>query len=561
MRRSVVAVLALAVVAGALWMNRSEAADELPEVISEVVIPARADIDLRNLPTVEPWQEGDPEYIRSSHYPGLLPEYTGDIDLRPNGPFFDPLRQAPGVGEGVSAAAIKFGVNLEAFTYNGVHPPDVVGDVGPNHYIAMINFSLFSIYDKQGNLLTGPTNLDSLWTAGGPCSAGTGDPIVLYDDLADRWMMSEFANTGNHLCMYISQGPNPVTDGWFLYDFSTPSFPDYPKYGVWPDAYYVTTFEGGDMGLYAMDRVAMLAGNPATSVRFGLDGLSPLPGNRFTRILPADMDGTTVPPGVSPPGIFMRSVEASQDSANQTDRLEIYEFAVDFVTPANSTMGLAQTLTPAAFATVPCSPSLRDCIVQSGSGVKLDALSNRMMRRLQYRNFGTHEMMLVNQAVDAGAGVSGLRWYELRRPITVEGVGSWSIFQSGTYSPDGDGRWMGSIAMNGAGEIGLGYSVAGSSTFPSIRVTGRLASDLPGTMPITEGEMATGTNPQTTTQRWGDYSSMTVDPTDDRTFWYIQEYMPTTRWRIQLGSFQIAQEIFIDGFESGDTSGWSSVTP
>jgi hypothetical protein len=530
------------------------------EVFSIVAAPQRVNVDLRTLPIVEPWQEGDPEYLRAQHYEDVEPRFTGEIDLRLDGPFFDPVRQGPYLAapEGGGGAAIQVGVNQQAFVFNGVHPPDVVGDVGLNHYIAMINLSLVNIYDKQGGLIVGPIALDSLWTAGGPCSNGSGDPIVLFDELANRWMLSEFAGSGNHLCLYISQGPNPVTDGWFLYDFTTPNFPDYPKYGVWPDAYYVSTFEGGDMGAYALDRPSMLSGSPATLVRFPLDGLNPLPGVRFTRLLPADHDGATAPLA-STPGMFLRTVEQGQDSANQTDRIEIYEFVPDFATPANSTFGLVQTLTPASFALVPCSPGTRDCIEQPDTAVKIDALTNRAMRRLQYRNFGSHEMLLVNQAVDAGAGVSGIRWYEMRRPV-MEGAG-WSIFQQGTYAPDSDSRWMGGIGMNGNGDIAIGYSVSSTATYPSIRVAGRRAGDTAGLMTVPETEIATGTNPQTAAQRWGDYSALSVDPADDRTFWYIQEYMPASRWQVQFASFQINDEVFSDGFEGGNFLAWSAVVP
>ena len=199
-------------------------------------------------------------------------------------------------------------LNFEGIAFTGAFPPDTVGDVGPNHYIQMVNDgvnggSVFAVYDKAGNLLAGPISLQSLWTEGGACAAGLGDPIVLYDPLADRWLLSEFAatDTDNHLCVYISQTPDPVSGGWFLYDFPTPDFPDYPKYAVWPDAYYVSSNESSP-AVYALDRTRMLTGQPATFQRFTAPRLA---GFNFQALLPSDLDGSTPPPAGAP-NYFMR---------------------------------------------------------------------------------------------------------------------------------------------------------------------------------------------------------------------------------------------------------------
>jgi hypothetical protein len=409
--------------------------------------------------------------------------------------------------------------------------------VGPNHYIQLVNDSngsRFQIWDKNGNTLVGSTVLTDLWNAGGNCAVGHGDPIVLYDHLADRWMMSEFADIGNHLCIYISRTSNPVSGGWYLYDFTTPSFPDYPKYGLWTDAYYVSTYEGS-LAVYALDRNNMLAGNTARPfVRFTISALSPWCTNvRNTRILPSDLDGQA--PSAGTPNYFFRSVEACQDTGNRTDRLEIYEFDVDFITPTNSSFTLVNTLTPTDFAMVPCSPDVRDCIPQPGTAVLLDALTNRPLHRLQYRNFGSHQTLVTNQAVDAGGGVSGVRWYEIRKTAV-----SWSIFQQGTYSPDSADRWMGSAAMDKNGNIAVGYSVSSSSIRPSIRYTGRMAGDPSGTMTQAEVTIRAGSGVQTTTSRWGDYSAMSVDPVDECTYWYTNEFIDSdNRWNTHIASFSL----------------------
>ncbi|MEM8964351.1 MAG: hypothetical protein AAGD38_22890, partial [Acidobacteriota bacterium] len=446
---------------------------------------------------------------------------------------------------------------FEAHPPANSNPPDTVGAVGPNHYISMVNASRFAIWDKSGNNLVPPTTLNTLWGGGSsPCQDGDGDPIVEYDDLADRWLMQEFDLTGNTFCIYISRGPNPVTDGWFSYAFSSVDFPDYPQYGVWPDAYYVGSFESPQLGIYAFDRANMLAGTFATFQRFTipqLNGSSP----RVTRILPADLDGANGPP-VDAPNPFVRSVHSTQDSTDQTTRLEIWEFDVDWDNPGNSTFTQVQTLNPQPFALLPCAPFVRDCVPQPGTSNRIDALFNRALRRLQYRNHdGGFETMVLNQVVDAG-GSGGTRWWELRRT----GFGTdWELRQDSTYAPDGTYRFMGSAAMNGNGDIALGYSASSSTVFPEIRVTARRAEDPLNQMTMEEMTLVPGVANLTSSQRWGDYTSMDVDPADDETFWYINQRLNATNQRsIWVGVFNLGT-VFSDGFESGDTSAWSSTVP
>ena len=232
---------------------------------------------------------------------------------------------------------------------------------------------------------------------------------------------------------------------------------------------------------------------------------------------------------------------------------------VDFAVPANSSFTQAPDVTPSPFTLLPCSPGIRDCVPQPGTGVKLDALFNRAMRRLQYRNFGTHESMVVTQVVDAGGGVAGKRWYELRKV----GAGNWTMQQEGTYAPaDGVYRFMGSMAMDADGNIALGYSASDAvSVFPAIWATARWTGDAPGIMTLEELIIQDGIGVQTNTQRWGDYSSTNVDPTDGRTFWYTTEYVQAGGlWTTHVGSFNL-DVVFADGFESGDTSFWSATLP
>jgi hypothetical protein len=509
--------------------------------VSDEVVPWVLDVDLRELPAAPVWKPGDPIEV--------VPEGVasdGPVEKIQN--WFDPALQT------VESSTIgEFLLAFEAHPPGNSSPPDTVGTVGPNHYISMVNASRFAIWDKSGNNLVPPVSVNSLWSGGAsPCEDGDGDPIVVYDTLADRWVLQEFESTGNNFCIYVSQGPNPVSDGWFAYAFSAPNFPDYPQYGVWPDAYYVSTFEFPDLGIYAFDRVAMLAGQPATFQRFtvpALTGSSP----RVTRIVPADFDGTILPPFTNQPNVFMRSVHSTQDSTNPVTRLELYEYAVDWATPSNSTFTLTESIQPAPFALVPCSPSVRDCIPQPGTSNKIDALFNRSMRQLHYRATNNNtESMVINQVVDAGNGVAGIRWWEIFRDSTVEGPGSnWTLKQDSTYSPNSTSRFMGAMAINDQGDIALGFSASSETETPSIRVTARKGTDPLNQMTMSEMTLVEGAGILTSNQRWGDYTSMDVDPSDEKVFWYINQRLNGTNQRsVWVGAFRLTNfGIFSDGFE------------
>ena len=456
----------------------------------------------------------------------------------------------------------------------GPNPPDPVGDIGPNHYVSMNN-SRFAVHDRAGTLLMGPVNINTLFAGlGGDCETdNSGDPVVVYDQIADRWLLSQFTASGATYfnCVALSTSGDP-TDTYYRWAFGTgTNFPDYPKYGVWSNSYFISTREFSaagpfaGIGAYALNRAQMLAGNPAPTVISFLVPPGATPYNTGDGLLPADLDGFKLPP-TDNPHYWIGSMDQGGPYGAPQDALNLWKFVVDYVTPANSSFTLTDVLPSAAFDTVfPCVPTSRACIPQPASATtaKLDILSYRQRPtwRLAYRNFGTHESLVTNQSVEATAGIAGVRWWEVRSPGS-----SPTVYQESTYAPgDGVHRWMGSIAMDKMGNMALGYSASdATSVFPSAWYTGRLAGDTLGTMPQGEGSIIDGVGAQTTTNnRWGDYSSMNVDPTDDCTFWYVNEYYPATTvsgWRLRVGSFVFPgcdPMPFFDGFETGSTIRWS----
>ncbi len=455
----------------------------------------------------------------------------------------------PAIDSALQAWQGKLSMPLPIKSFEGINnrdglvPPDPNGDVGPNHYVQWVNAS-FAVWDKNGNRLYGPTAGSTLWTGfGGACETkNDGDPIVLYDSIADRWLMSQFAMPNGqyagpyYQCIAVSQTPDP-TGSWYRYAFlmSNTKMNDYPKFGVWPDGYYMSINQfnygssWGGAGVVAFERDKMLSGLPARTIYIDLYSVNP----NFGGMLPADLDGHNLPP-LGSPNYFAQ--------VDPPDRLSLFRFHVDWANTANSTFSAPTVLNTAAFSQDLCGLDsygypISDCVPQPGAGSpKLDALNDRLMYRLQYRNFGDHESLVVNHTVDAGSGVAGVRWYEIRDP-----GGTPSIYQQGTFAPDSDNRWMGSIAMDGNGDMALGYSVSSTTTNPSIRYAGRLITDALGILPQAEITMTAGIGSQTGTGRWGDYSSMSIDPTDDCTFWYTQEYYQTTSpagWQTRVGSFK-----------------------
>lgn len=498
--------------------------------VSQVVTPSITQ-PLASLPIAE----SEYELVREIN-PRLNFGAALDVTYNPElGP--DPLLAVqeaaePAAPDAFSSPLLNF--NGQGFT--GVNPPDTVGDVGPNHYVQMINGSggaRVTIHNKStGAVTVGPVNLETLAT-GGACQSGMGDPIVLYDQLANRWLLSEFASTGNHLCVYISTSANPG-GSYFFYDFATTNFPDYPKYAVWPDAYYVTTNESGGPAAYALNRTAMLAGAAASFQRRTAPALS---GFGFQSLTPADLDGPTAPPAGSP-GLFMRHRDTEVHGPAgmpSNDLLELWAFTVNWGTPSSTTFSKIADIQVAEFDSALCGLTSFSCIQQPGTSTRLDPLREVIMWRLAYRNFGSRQVLVGNFSTDVGSDRAGVRWFELRKTGAT-----WTLFQQGTYSPGNVSRWMGAIAMDKQGNMALGYNVGSSSTYPSLRYVGRLATDSAGTMPQGEYTIVNGTA-SNASNRYGDYSAMSIDPADDCTFWFTGQWNNAGTWSTRIAKLKFDQ--------------------
>jgi hypothetical protein len=484
---------------------------------------------------------------------GLETEERDDQD-RPGGPAApDPVVQNTFGAGAPPPLGLSFN-GAESIVDSRLTPPDTNGDVGPKNYVEMVNVQM-EVFDKTGKPLYGPVTLQTLFgPLGKQCGvSGVGDPVVVYDQLADRWVLSQFgflfdtltgAPTGPFFeCIAVSKTSDP-TGQYYLYAFkiSDGKLNDYPKLGVWPDAYYMSinqfNFSGfsesyGGAGAVAFDRAAMLRGDPdAPMVYYDLFNMNP----DFGGMLPTDLDGMRLPPAGAP-NIFVQ-LESPQLGEFTGTQLELFRFHVDWDKPANSSFTRSATLPTASFDAELCPGG--ECVKQKTSFQTLDTLSDRLMFRLAYRNFGSYDALVLNHTVDAdGQGKGGIRWYEIRNALT----GTPTIFQQSTFAPDANSRWMGSIAMDGNGDIGLGYSVSGTDLYPSIRYTGRLATDPPGQMTLGEGSIIEGGGAATfVIGRWGDYTDLTVDPVDDCTFWYANEYYKQSSefdWSTRIGTFMI----------------------
>jgi hypothetical protein len=452
---------------------------------------------------------------------------VGPAHAGPNGA--DPVVQNTLAAPNVPSTSLNFeGIDFPGVVCNCA-PPDTNGEVGATQYVQIVNEG-YQVWNKStGASVYGPVAITTIWSGfGGVCQlSGDGDPVVLYDQLANRWLVSQFAGSGTPTdeCIAVST-TSDATGAWYRYDFHLGSnFFDYPKLAVWPDGYYMSMNVFNAAGTawigsqpFVFDRTKMLAGQAATYQSTGNLGTTSDP------ILPADLDGSALPPSGAPE-TFVRWPQF-------TGTYQTYHYHVDWVAPANSTF-----TTFASPAAAPFTAACANCVTQPSGGYGLDTLADRLMFRLTYRNVGGHESVVGNYTVASG-GVTGIRWFELRNVTS----GPETVFQESTYQPDSTYRWMGSAAMDHAGNIAIGYSKSSGSVYPSIAIASRTPAMLPGTMG-TETILLAGAGAQTTYNRWGDYTSLRIDPSDDTTFWYTNEYYSKNspffnfNWSTAIASF------------------------
>ena len=525
-----------------------------------VMTPVKADIspDLVSMMLTQPAVPMEaPSVVIQKHGPLI-----GDTDEAgpPRATAVAPFLQdstivAPALSATPGANFEGLGTGLAGFVMTGA-PPDETIAVGPNHVVQWVN-SMFAIFNKAGGVVAGPTNGNALFNGfGGLCeTTNRGDPLVVYDQAADRWVFSQFAfavsggspATPYLQCFAVSTTSNPAGPyARYAYQFSAVSpsgFNDYGKIGVWPNAYYTSynifggTPAGANTGvaLCAHDRAKMIVADLTATMLCAPVAVY----GGGAAFLPADQEGATTPPAASAAGVFARYSFAGVS-------LRLVRLAPNFgagtVTLTNGQGGATGTFIdiPVGPLTVACNGASGACVSQPGTANRLDTLADRLMYRLGYRNRGGQESLIVNISVDpdgAGAQGSAVRWFEVRNALAAVP----QLYQNATFNPNTTNRWMASLGMDKNGNIAMGYSVSDATTAPGIRITGRLRSDVRNRMQ-TESIIFNGLGSQTgTLDRWGDYSTMRVDPSDDCTFWYTNEYLPANgvfNWRTRIASFK-----------------------
>jgi hypothetical protein len=539
---------------------------QTPDVV-RMVGPVRLDKDLRTLPDIP--NEGEQEERRLTRY--QFPP-TGSGGSAGSGasafPQFQSLlgkifRSLPNI----PPPLLTFdGINLSQ-SGCGCYPPDTNGDVGPNHYVQAVNIR-YAVYDKNGNTLLAPQTFNSLFAplVGTPCSGSNqGDPFVFYDQIADRWVLTDFAFPSTagpfYECIAVSQTPNPVAGGWFLYALQVePAHPDwigdYPKLALWNNpqpggAYHlsvnlfdfspVVAFEG--VRVFALDRGSMLSGGPANAVAFtiGLPGV----GDAYS-LQPAGFRTGNPPPAGRDE--FYLAVDATFPGVTLT-QVHAWLFHVDFVTPANSTFGVGANHTPNGEITVnpfvqAWTAATYNLVPQQGTTQKLDTIGDKIMTPLVYQNRAGVESLWADQTtmLNFPNGPTVVTWYQFN--VTGGVIPATPVQQQDwTNGNDGLWRWMPSIAVDQNGNTAIGYSTSSPSIFAGIRYAGRLAADPPNNLGQGEAIMTNGGGFQSgSAGRWGDYSMTTLD-TDGMTFWHTNEYYPNSasvNWFTRVGKFQFS---------------------
>jgi hypothetical protein len=435
-----------------------------------------------------------------------------------------------------------------------VEPSDNNIAVGPNHVVQMTNNSTSSylrVWSKSGTVLVANKTVKSISGI-----TDYGDPNILYDQAADRYVfVLLYSKNAKKLEVCVSTSNDP-TLSWYVYTFTTSGgFPDYPKIGVWGNSYFITTNSTAPT-IFALNRTSMLAGSGTGTAQ--VFSLSKFPAIGFQAASPVSQTGSTAPPS-GKPAMVIRVADDAWSTTLGPDHLEMFNLSIDWVHPANSTITGPVDLNTISYNSNLCGFGSSTCIPQPGSTTKLDPLSDIIMDKVQYRNFGSHESMVCSHVCNAtGNGTAGVRWYELRRD-----TGSWYIYQQSTYSPSSDDRFMSSISINNSGTIALGYNISSSTVYPGIRLTGRDSCDVLNSMTVAENTVVSGTAANSS-NRYGDYNGMVADPTDS-TFWFTGQYNATGNWSTNLVHFNFtncplpARPVFATGIDETDNSFAASV--
>jgi PKD repeat protein len=525
--------------------------------VGEPVTPVSINVDLRKLPVMPTWHPGMP--IREAHkrqfHPlgRVSPATPASIPTVP-----DRLPELQRIWDESAHAARHLRVDGNHVSINngstGVSPGDPVIDVSPNYLVYGINSSTgtsFTVYDKTGAKLAGPTAFSSLAPTGDGCRTSVSDPIVLFDRMAGRWFLLEMGGTSSapKMCVYVSKSENPVSGGWWFYGFATPTQNDYPHCGIWNDAYVCTDNEGGaNVTAYAYDRANMLLGATARAQQRFVS-VPALAGYGFQALTPATYvgDSAHAPPSTTQQILARHDDdEAHAGSAADTTRdfIDLYSIKVDWNAPANSAITTLPKVPITEFNSWFRDYSTFATVPQPGSTSRLDPIREVILNSLVYRNLGSYESIVGQFATNQNAARTGttvdagIRWFELRRIAT----GNWTLQQEGTYSPGDTStqHLLGTIATDNKGNIALGYNIARTTapvTYATLGYTGRKAADPAGVMTQGENTVAPGAAAETS-GRWGDYYSMVVDPTDDCTFWMVGMYRPTGSWNTRIANFK-----------------------
>jgi hypothetical protein len=412
------------------------------------------------------------------------------------------LTEDPIVQKEVSATStITVIQNFAGSVEAGMDPPDPTGSVGTNHYVQGFN-SQYSVFNKTGTKLAGPTSLGNILFG-----STAGDPCVLYDKFADRWVVTEFASSGNSVYIAVSKTNDP-TGAYYSWTYTSPDFPDYLKFSIWTDGYYMTSNQSAQV-VFVFERAQMLLGN--TAARGIYASYSPTTTNGFFCPQAAFADGQLPPAGTPCPILSYED----DNQGGTADRINIYKMTTNW-TAGTAAIALDAQVACAAF-DGSYDTNWND-VAQYNSTQKLDAIGGVLMYRAQYRVWPGYNTVVLNWSVKNGS-YRAIRWCELRQTGTT-----WSMYQQSTYAPDNTNRWCGSIAMDDNGNIAMGYTASSTTAYPSIKITGRLASDALNQMTATETTIGAGTGAHSGDNRWGDYTHTTIDPSDGTVFWYTGMY-------------------------------------